>query len=81
MGASGPWMSENGTVTEGDSPPREGERERSDKVRREGAQPKEEEEEEEQDEGQGDESPFKPFVFPGEFLIKNYHCHVRSPTH
>lgn len=70
MGANGAWGRENRTLAEGDTQPLEGERERGKEMEGEtggGAQPKEEEEEEEeQEEGEEDNSPFKPFVLPGE---------------
>ena len=74
MGASGPQGRENGAVAEGDMQMLEGERERGKEIGVEtggGVQSKEEEEEEEeQEEGEEENTPFKPFVLPGECLIK-----------
>lgn len=72
-GANAPWGRENGAVAEGDARPLEEERERGKEMAADAAgelQPKEEEEEEEeQEDGEDENTPFKPFVLPGQRFL------------
>lgn len=80
-GANGQWRRENGTLAEGDRPPRpekeeeEGEEEGREVHKEAGraAQLKEEDEEEEEpEEGAEEDTPFHPFIFPGESRPKMF---------
>lgn len=79
VGANGQWRRENGTLAEGDRPPRpereeeEGEEEGREvrmETRRVAQLKEEDEEEEDQEEGAEEDAPFHPFILPGELRPK-----------
>lgn len=68
LATGGTWGRENGTMTDGDRLPQEGEKDTGKESGGEtgGSLQPEEEEEDEQEEGEEEESAFKPFILPGE---------------